>query len=460
MMPDDVIDRTLSLCPECLATIPAAIRAAPGGVVMDKSCPAHGRVVTTIASNREAYGRLCASPRKVTHPASYGGQREQGCPGDCGLCTAHDQHTCLAILEITSRCDLECPVCLAAARPMGADLSPEVVEGALVRLIELEGGVTPLQLSGGEPTQHPELGEIVRRARRLGFRKIEIDTNGLAFARDPALAEQLRAAGLVGVYLQMDGLEAGTFEYIRGRDLVAEKLAAIERCRRAGLGVVLSVTVVPGVNDGRLWDMIRFGIDQRLTGVNFQPAVVSGRFDRRPAPATDRFTLSHFLDAVETQSAGELRAGDLDPIPCPDARCGVMAYTLVRDGRLLPLGRVLSKEQLFDPMADMSDWDTLLEHVAASEASACCPGSSCCGPSPDLPSLVRGAECFAVGCHEMMDAWNFDYERAKRCCVHELTPGGMLIPFCLYSIKYRRPRPGSRPLPIVTGGAASVTGSA
>lgn len=435
-MTADLLGRTQSLCPVCLDVIPATIVVRDTAVLMEKSCPLHGASSVAISNDAATYDRLCRAPRKVTPPAAFAGVRDGGCPSDCGLCSAHEQHTCLAIMEITSRCDLGCPICLAAAVPDGRDRSPSVVESALRRLIETEGSVTPLQLSGGEPTQHPDLEEIVRRASALGFRKVEIDTNGIALGRDPGLAERLRVAGLTGVYLQMDSLRSAALVEIRGKDLLEQKLAAIEHCRAVGLGVVLSVTVVPGSNDDELWTMVQLGMRERLTGVNFQPVALSGRYGSLLAAGRDRFTLGHFLEAIEAQSSGQLLGRELAPIPCPDTRCGVMTYALVRGDTLLPLTRVVGADRLFDANADLADWDTLLAQLGAGGQGGCgCDGP--CGPGDDLAGLLRGAECFSVGAHAMMDAWNFDYQRAKRCCVHELTPAGTLIPFCLYNIKYR-----------------------
>jgi tetraether lipid synthase len=435
-------DRTLSLCPECLATVPAAMKDGPSGVTMEKTCPEHGMLRTVISSDVETYARLASAPRKVTAPLGSPVERDEGCPGDCGLCAAHDQRTCLAIMEITSRCDLGCPVCLADCGIEGWDLVPRAVESALRGLRETEGTAVSVQLSGGEPTGHPDLVEIVRRAAALGFGKLEIDTNGLALARDRSLADRLREAGLTGVYLQMDGVRPRALEVIRGRDLVEDKLGAIERCRDAGLQVVLSVTVVPGVNDQSLWEMIRFGVGARLTGVNFQPVALSGRFPQELAGGPERFTLGHFLHEVERQSGGTLLARDLMPIPCPDTRCGVMAYALVHGGELVPLSRLVDERQLLEPMADFGDWADVLRRIETATGSCGCEGP--CGPPAEgLGALLGQADYFSIGAHAMMDAYSFDYQRARRCCVHELTPDGALIPFCLYNIKYRRK--GSQP---------------
>ena len=425
-----------SMCPQCLQTIPGRVSATAAGVVMRKTCPEHGDFETLIATDVAAYERMRRSPRLVKRPARVAIPEARGCPDDCGLCPAHDQHTCLAIVEITARCNLPCPVCLADAVAKGAELSREQVLGALRTLIDTEGQPVPLQFAGGEPTLHPDLVEIVRGARALGYTKMEIDSNGLLLARDAHLAIALRAAGLTGVYLQMDGLGAEEHEFIRGRDLRAEKLRAIAHCRDAGLQVVLAVTVVPGVNDQALWPLIRFAAEERLTGINFQSVVLSGRHPRELAQAHRRFTATHFLRAIEIQSGGRLRAADLMPMSCPDPRCGLLAYIVVdREGQMLPLNRLVGDERLRQHVADFSDWDLLLRQLG-------CDSAGCgCGDGEALQRLadaLEGAELFSVGFHGMMDAHCFDQERARRCCVHKLEPDGRLMPFCLYNIKYRR----------------------
>ncbi len=322
------MNQVQSLCPECLKIIPAVIRETTAGVVMEKICPNHGPFQATISTDWDTYDRLSRSPRKITKPLSYGTAPNRGCPDDCGLCSVHDQHTCLAILEVTSRCDLRCPICLASAEAAGRDLPLEAVEYALQTLLRREGRATPLQLSGGEPTLHGELEKMIRLAASLGFKKIEVDTHGLGLSRDPFLAERLREAGLSGVYLQMDGLTPAISERIRGKVLVEEKLKAVENCKRAGLPVVLSVTVVPGINDQDLWPMIQFGMEQELTGVNFQPLVRSGRFPKTLGARPGHFTLGHFLHEIERQSDERLRMGDLKLHP--------LSRSLLRCDRLCP----------------------------------------------------------------------------------------------------------------------------
>ncbi len=431
------IHQVTSLCPECLNTIPGRVVDTPGGVVMKKECREHGFFETPVCSDLAAYERIRHWPRKVTAPARPALPVARGCPHDCGLCPEHDQHTCLAILEVTSRCDLHCPVCLADSRAQGRDLELGVIETALKKLLQAEGGAPPLQLGGGEPTRHPELVDIVRLAARLGFVKTEIETNGLRLARSPELAQRLGDAGLTGVYLQMDGLSDEVFRFLRGADLLATKQRAIDNCLEAGLQVVLSVTVVPGVNDGGLWQMIRFAVARRLTGINFQPIALSGRYPPRLARSGERMTAGHFMREVERQSGGQLLAADLMPLSCPDPRCGLLSYVLIKGGRPLPLRRFLQEQKLVDHVADLSDWDSVIGSLISGNPDNCGCGNSC-APQAEPADVLLGADFFSIGFHGMMDAYSFDLDRARRCCVHLLSADGTLIPFCLNNIMYRK----------------------
>jgi uncharacterized radical SAM superfamily Fe-S cluster-containing enzyme len=431
-----------SICPECLRTIEGEVFSTPDGVIMRKNCPEHGAFECVVGSDLEAYQRIRQSPRGIRLPAQTATLQAKGCPDDCGLCPAHEEHTCLAIIEITSRCDLPCPVCLADARAAGTDITSAQLAFALDKLVRAEGGGhPPIQFAGGEPTLHPELIDFVRQAHAVGFRKMEVDSNGLLLAQQADLPVKLKEAGLSGIYLQMDGFDEEDQLLIRGRNLFPGKLKAIENCRKAGLPVVLSVTLVPDVNSHRIWDIIQFAAAQHLTGVNFQPIVLAGRYPRLLSKHKERITAGHFMREVEVQSARKLLSTDFRPTSC-GLGCGLLAYTIIsRDGALVPLSRLVGEQYMRSQVADFTDWDRLLQQLS-------CDTQCNCGDQTDLreriADLLQGADCFSIGFHGMMDAHCLDVERAKRCCVHKLMMDGKLMPFCVYNMKYRQPQSQSR----------------
>ncbi len=428
-------EKTESICPVCLKKIDGTIRESKVGLLMEKSCPVHGDFKATIGTDLQSYRQLCSSTRKVTHPLEYESTSEHGCPDDCGICPAHEQHTCLAILEITSRCDLGCPICLAGSVSKGKDLEIADIKYALTRLIDYEGALTPIQISGGEPTLHPQLLKIVETIRSLGGGRVELNTNGVALGKDHLLAEELMKAGLSSIYLQFDSLDPEASKFIRGKDLVLTKVKAIENSIKAGLEVILSVTIVPGVNDQELWDLVRFGMKLQVTGINFQTLVLSGRYPGKLEQDEKQFTSGHFLKEIYRQSNGVLLEGDLRSIPCPDPRCSLITYAFIHKGELLPLNRLLEEEMLLDCMADLKNWSDILQQIQSKSRELCCAKEK--QHFEALLETLPHSDLFSIGFHGMMDAQCLDLDRVRRCCVHNLTSQGKLIPFCLYHIKYR-----------------------
>jgi uncharacterized radical SAM superfamily Fe-S cluster-containing enzyme len=156
---------TRSLCPECRQVVDAQVLIRNGGVYLRKRCPEHGWHEALVSSdadwhlNSQVYNKPGAIPYDFATPV------ERGCPHDCGLCPEHQQHTCVAVIEITSRCNLGCPTCFADSGA-GHDLSVSQVEAMLDRLLETEGQPEVVQISGGEPTLHPQLLDILEAAQR------------------------------------------------------------------------------------------------------------------------------------------------------------------------------------------------------------------------------------------------------------------------------------------------------
>jgi 7,8-dihydro-6-hydroxymethylpterin dimethyltransferase len=156
-------------------------------------------------------------------------------------------------LEVTQKCTLGCPVCFANSKATAAaetDPSLAVVEDWYERVMAAAGPCN-IQLSGGEPTMRDDLEEIIALGRKHGLTFIQLNTNGLRLAQEAGYAQKLAKAGLTTVFLQFDGLDERIHQQLRGRSLALQKLAAIERCGAAGLGVVLVPTLVPGVKVAR-----------------------------------------------------------------------------------------------------------------------------------------------------------------------------------------------------------------
>lgn len=442
MSREQILSITESVCPECLTRIPAERVQRGEDVVLRKTCPRHGTFETIIWRGSPAFTGW-VRPKTPAYPQNPFTAVEAGCPYDCGLCPDHRQQTCTALLEVTQRCNLGCPVCFASS---GSDAPPDpghdVIKGWYRRLLEA-GGPYNVQLSGGEPTLRDDLPEIVRMGRALGFDFIQVNTNGLRLAADPDYVAALADAGLASVFLQFDGTEDGIYRAIRGRDLFSRKLAAVEACARHNIGVILVPTVVPGVNLHNLGAIIDFALAHlpAVRGVHFQPVSYFGRYPQPPADA-DRVTIPEVIRALEHQTGGRLRAGHFQPPGCENALCSFHAnYVLMSDGTLQTWGgESESRSCCCQPEsaaegAEKARAFVAQKWVAPQQAIPLQVGPSLGGWDAFLERARTHA--FSVSGMAFQDAWTLDLERLRDCCIHTVGPDGRIIPFCAYNLTNR-----------------------
>ena len=259
MQTENILESTESVCPECLKRIPGKKVIDNDRVYLVKECQDHGSFRVLIWQGEPAY-ESWNDPKPPTKPQVCATITDLGCPYDCGLCPDHRQETCCVLLEVTARCNLQCPICFANADSnMIADPDLSVIENWYRKIMD-SGGPYNIQLSGGEPTVRDDLPEIVRLGHQLGFDYIQLNTNGLRLGREPHYVEDLSSAGLNNVFLQFDGMTDEIYKNLRGAPLIDVKMAAINNCARNGIGVVLVPTVVRDVNLSNIGDIIRFAV--------------------------------------------------------------------------------------------------------------------------------------------------------------------------------------------------------
>ena len=442
MTPKPAAQPTESLCPVCLARIPARRTIRGDRVFLEKACPDHGAFSACIWAGDPAFTGW-QRPKIPTRPVHPGHSVDRGCPFDCGLCPEHRQRSCTIILEVTDRCNLGCPVCYADTCGRGEDPSLETL-GRWFEAAARVGGGSNVQLSGGEPTLRDDLPRIVAMGRAAGFEFIQINTNGLRLASDEAYVRDLAAAGLASVFLQFDGTDDAIYGKLRGRPLLAEKRTAIARCGDHGIGVVLVPTMVPGVNDDDVGNLLRLALDHVpvVRALHFQPISYFGRFPHPPEDA-DRLTLPQLMRAIEAQSDGKFKAADFNPPGCENSLCSFSANYLVLPGgnvrAIAGGGKCCSK-----PIPALEGAAKAINYVARQWRSPEAGGP----PTPegqltlnadgaiDLDAFLGQARThrLSVSAMAFQDVWNLDLERVRDCCIHIMAPDTRLIPFCLYNL--------------------------
>lgn len=444
-------EATLSLCPVCHLRIPGKILIRGGQILLHKTCPAHGPF--EIQLEEDAAFHL--NRRSFDKPGTDS-QRQlgsvKGCPFDCGLCPEHDQHSCIGLLEITEACDLRCPVCFASSGS-GSHVPLSQLKTMIDFLLEAEGGqLEILQISGGEPTLHPDLIPFLVYLRSKPIRHIILNTHGMNLPHNPQLLEAFASyTSGFELYLQFDGTTDSPYEIMRGQPLLEAKTALLELLSRYRIPVTLAVTVGTGINDHQLGQLFQLGLrTSSVRGICFQPLARFGRFPENPdfVPMTPTGIVRRLCQ----QTSGLLEVEDFVPLPCNVERV-IVSYLLKHQGAFMPITRqseIKSMLPLIDNTLNVHLED--LERAAKERLKSGTDWCNCFQLFRDIQkrfpkSFTSGSltarkafidsETFRITIVSFVDAWNFDLKSAQKECVHLVTPDLKRIPFSMYNTLYR-----------------------
>lgn len=443
-------DTTSSVCTHCLRPVEAKILIKQNNVYMDKWCPAHG-IERVLISDDADYYRLCREVyvKPPEMPERFNTDMRYGCPYDCGLCPDHMQHSCVSVIEITEQCNLSCPVCYAESSPNhGQHASMEEVIAMLDTVVANEGEPDVLQISGGEPTLHPEFFAILDAVKARPVRHLMINTNGLRIAQEPDFVSRLSQykPGLE-VYLQFDSLSNPNLQNLRGANLATIHQAALEQLEAHSISTTLVMTVKRGINDQEIGEVIQHALQWRcVRGVNLQPVQDAGRVEN--FSIKNRLTVSEIRRYIAEQS-DLFSLQDIVPVPCnPDTLA--MAYALKQGNETLPLTRWLGADELIagsqntivferDPAIKKQVFKLFATNLSPENQASCLSELLCCLPKIATEEL-HYENVFRVLIVQFMDAHNLDIRALKKSCVHIARPNGTLIPFEAYNLFYRGER--------------------
>lgn len=440
-------DHTISLCNECHRKIDAKVIFQDEKVFMTKTCKEHGFQKVLLADDIEWYKQIRNYNKASEYPLQPQTETKFGCPYDCGICPDHEQHSCLTLIEVTDRCNLTCPTCYASSSPThGRHRTLEEIKKMFEAVVASEGEPDVVQLSGGEPTIHPQFFEIMDMAKTYPIKHLMLNTNGLRIANDFAFAEKLATyMPDFEIYLQFDSFEAETLNQMRGKDLRNIREKAIANLNKLNLSTTLVVTLQKGLNDHEIGKIIEYGLEQKcVRGVTFQPTQISGRLDNFD-PATDRLTNSEVRRLIIEQSP-VFEGNDLVPVPCnPDAL--VMAYALKSKSGVFPLTRLIDPEMLLNNSRNTIVYEQdealkghLLEifstGISVDAVDEKVKHLLCCLPDIIAPGLSYN-NLFRIIIMNFMDAYDFDVRAIKKSCVHIVHTDGRIIPFETMNMFYR-----------------------
>jgi uncharacterized radical SAM superfamily Fe-S cluster-containing enzyme len=445
-------DHAVSLCEHCLRRIEAKLVIQDDCVWMIKWCREHGQSKVLIATDA-AYWRAGRETyiKPPEMPLRFNTHTEWGCPYDCGLCPDHMQHSCLTIVEVTDHCNLACPVCYADSGPHRVEVrSLATIEKMLDAVVANEGQPDVVQISGGEPTTHPDFFAILDAAKARPIRHLMLNTNGVRIANEPGFARQLaRYAPGFEVYLQFDSFEREALVTLRGADLRQIRSRALENLNEAGVSTTLVMTVARGVNDQEIGKILEFAARQScVRGVTLQPVQFAGRTDGVDS-GRQRMTLTEVRQELVAQS-DLFDAADIIPVPCnPDALA--MGYALKSATGIVPLTRFIGPEVLLagprntivfesDPHLKQQVFGLFSTGLGPDQQAQGLASLMCCLPVVDAPDSITYENVFRVLIMAFMDARNFDVRAMKKSCVHLAQTDGRIIPFEAFNLMYRDDR--------------------
>jgi uncharacterized radical SAM superfamily Fe-S cluster-containing enzyme len=439
---------TNSLCATCLRKVEAKVVFQDDCVYLHKWCPEHRFQKVLISTDVEYYKLSRQTIKPGQMPLKFNTPIKYGCPYDCGLCPDHEQHSCLTLVEITDKCNLTCPVCYSESSPHRlTHRSLEQVEFMLDCVVRNEGQPDVVQISGGEPTIHPDFFAILDMAKARPIKHLMVNTNGVRIAHDAEFARRLKDyMPRFELYLQFDSLQPGPLRTLRGADLSDVRRRAMDRLNEHNISTTLVVTLKKGLNDGEIGEIIEFALKQPcVRGVTFQPIQDAGRVEDFD-PARDRLTLGEVRQQILKQHS-LFKPADVIPVPChPD--CLAMAYALKLGDQVIPLTGMLDPQLLlhgegstimYEQNAQIRGELFRLFSTAASPASSAMSLKQllCCLPLVQAPEHVTYNNIFRIIIMQFLDAHNFDVRSVKKSCVHIVHPDGRIIPFDTFNMFYR-----------------------
>ncbi|MGY5864249.1 MAG: radical SAM protein [Candidatus Thorarchaeota archaeon] len=475
---------TESICPECFLTddkvhvITATLFEDDGKVMFKKTCEDHGEFIDVYWGDVEMFKKAQTWWYKSVGLDNPRTETIKGCPEDCGQCPEHKSHTALALLDVTNRCNLRCPICFAVAAEGGTVYEPdpqEVFDMMKNLRSNLPVPAPALQFAGGEPTVSKHLPQYITWAKQLGFKHVQIASNVIRIGKSKQYLQDLRDAGLSTIYMQFDGVTPEPYIAARGTNLLPLKKQAVQNAREVGMeSLVLVPTVVRGINDDQLGGIIEFAVENRdvIRCINFQPVSITGRIDH-DARKDMRITIPDCIHAIEEQTGGKIPATEWYPVPSmmPVGR----ALGLIKGGPDLELSShfacgmatfiYIEDDGSYRPITDLIDVDKfliLLEEIAnlyADEARGASKRAKAKlaagarhikkkglikdllgaflsrGDYESLAKLMR--RIIMVGMMHFMDPYNFDLERVSHCDINYSVPDGRIIPFCAMNTIHR-----------------------
>ena len=291
-----------------------------------------------------------------------------------------------------------------------------------------------LQISGGEPTLHKDIIEIIEYARKK-YQYVMLNTNGIRIAEDIDFVKELsKFQGAFEIYLQFDTFKDEIYERIRGRKLIDIKKKAIENLNKYNIPVTLVMTIERNLNDKEIGKIISYGLETKcIRGVNIQPVAYFGRKNGNN-DRTNRVTLTNVIELIEDQTKKMIIKDDFVPLPCNVERVALTYLYNTKKG-FIPITRI---ENIKKYLPYVNNTFTFKIEDALTNGKDIIFGS-CCNPLKFLKDFKKfvpkdfmtwdiekrseyvSSNTFRISITSFVDQYNFDIKSMQKECAHIIT---------------------------------------
>ena len=444
---------TFSICPECGAEIPAKIIEDDDRIFLSKECIRHGKFKSLISSDARwfADSKYFIKPRQ--EPLNLYRNTFKGCSSDsCGLCPAHQQHTCLPVIEITSLCDMNCPVCLKNLRQK-FEMTPADFSNVIDALFNYEGDVPVINLSGGEPLLHSKIEHIFRICSEKKIMQTTVSTNGKQLFQNKKLREIIKQNDIL-IALQFDGFDETASLMLRGENVTPWKLKLIDIFEKEQIKYSLVSTIAAGINDLEINKITDLLFNSSAKSLMFQPVAFTGNCAKF-LNESNRITIPDIIR--KCAECEKVDSNDFNPLPCSHYSCFALSYYFtINSTDFLSMKKFLGFEDYLNvisnktlPGIDLNSFELIKNKIyefwAASDSVT--EDSKVLDRIKSILKKLNETEfsskrAFSIGAdsmkaifiHQLMDRYTADFGRLMKCCNHYSQIDGRLIPMCTANI--------------------------
>ncbi len=465
------INTTRSICRVCKEIVDAKIYSVDNKVFMEKYCLTHGRDTVLISSDYDYYSKSHNYIKPGQKQYEVFGNTHNGCPDDCGLCSDHEQHICMPIFEITGNCNLNCPVCIAEEKSR-KDVSFDDIKYMVDRLLRSEKTIDVINLSGGEPTLHPDYYEIIEYLKSIDeITGVSVSTNGLKFVEDNEFLNFNKENSVI-ISLQLDGCQREVYQKLRGVDLADKKEKIINTLIENDIDMSLIMTIARGVNDDT--ENVKYVYDQFINNENilsllFQPLVYCENTPFNDY-ALNRLTIPDVIKRVTDINNQNIEKNDFMPLPCCNANCFSLVHLLkIDEKQYMPVKKFVEQEKYIELIKNKSFFgtdeesfheikDLIFSIWTGSDTTCSCTENEIESALKSIKTIIKDIQVSnnsddsthpkkrfnaasrkikSIYIHQFMDIDTFDLTRARRCCTIYPKPDGKFYPLCTYNTLYR-----------------------